>query len=82
MESINKKKTHIRKRDALQNVTVYLAEKSKITFDKMYKEYFITYDTVSESNLVEFPEQMQTHEHEETDGLMISHFRYVAKRDS
>ena len=48
----------------------------------MYKEYFITYDSVSESNLVEFPEQMQTHEHEETDGLMISHFRYVAKRDS
>ena len=64
--------------DTKQDCTVYLAEKSKIAFGEIY---VITYNTVRESNLGEFPEQMQTHGHEEADALMILHCWYVAKRD-
>ena len=39
----------------------------------MYKKYAITQNTVSESNLAEFPEQLQTDNHEEADTLMIFH---------
>ena len=50
-----------------------LAEKSKIVFDEMYKKYVIIYNTVSESNLAEFPEEMQTHDHEKTNTLVFLH---------
>ena len=55
--------------DTKQDLTVYLAEKSKIAFGKIYKICVNTYDTISdsESNTAEFPEQMQTHDHKEVD---------------
>ena len=70
--------THI---DTKQNLTVYLAERSKIAFGEIYKKYVITYNTFSESNLAEILEQMQTHDHEDANTLMILHCWYVAKRD-
>ena len=44
--------------DIKQDLTVYLAEK-KIASGDAYKKDVIIYETVTESNLAEFPEQMQ-----------------------
>ena len=63
--------------DTKHDLTVYLAEKSKIEFGEIHKKCVITYDATDENKLTEFPKQLQTHDHKETDTLMILHCWYL-----
>ena len=59
--------------DTKQDLTVYLARKSKSGFEAVSQQYIVTYDRISESNMESFPDVMKTHNHEEVDMLLILH---------
>ena len=67
--------------DTKQDLTVYLARKSKSGFEAVSQQYIVTYDRISESNMESFPDVMKTHNHEEADMLLILHCFNIERRD-
>ena len=67
--------------DTKQDLTVYLAKKSKSEYEAVNQQHVVTYDKISKSNIESFPDVMKTHDHEETDTLLILHCFNIARRD-
>jgi len=55
------------------NLTIYLAKYAKQALDEIAKEYVIVYDTKSGTNLSRYNLELQTHNQEEADTLIILH---------
>ena len=45
------------------------------------KRYVVTYNSTAESNIIDFPEELKFHSHEEADTLIVLHSIEVAKRN-
>ena len=63
-----------------QDLTIFLASKAVEALSKEGKKFVVTYDTKSTTNIETSAVNLQTHDHEEADTLLILHSIEVAKR--
>ena len=62
-----------------RDLTKYLSCKIAQVLSAAGKWYGVAYNSTAESNIVDFPEELKFHAHEEADTLMVLHFIDVAK---
>ena len=67
--------------DTKQDLTNYLTKYAKDHLHNRGKKYVVTHDLTSESNIVNYADDMKSHDHEEADTLLILQAINIAKTD-
>ena len=80
IESITSEKflSHV---NTKRDLTKYLSCKIAQVLSAAGKQYVVTYNSTAESNIIDFPEELKFHSHEEADTLIVLHSIEVAKRN-
>ena len=67
--------------DTKQDLTIYLSNHTVEALEEINKRYVVTVDTISRTNIEQFPEDMRQHDHEEADTLLVLHCWDIARHD-
>ena len=62
-----------------RNLTKYLSHKIAQVLPAAAKRYVVAYNSTAESNIINFPDELKFHSHEEADTLIVLHSTDVAK---
>ena len=64
-----------------KSLTIYLAQYAKAALNRQGFKYCVTYDQLSDTNMIDFTEELRSHDHEEADTLLLLHAIDVAQKD-